>query len=1209
MPMHMTVPTPVSRPHLVPGEIYDNNALYGAGGGIMAGHELNALIVKACNLYDNVGSYAGGGIYTSSHTSARIDDTVFTDNDAPSGTGCALHMTEAEHPVLDANRNPPFPGSRLKDNTFNSGRGKCNPNVGDIHGDSLETCCTSGTLLHLDNQIKFDCHAGNYMPQPPLKIHINEGNFKGCKFQCPMGSFGNSSDETSPTCSGNCPPGHYCPAGTSTPTPCPAGTFLEPPPVVGTSASSCLPYVSPPRIDPTTAVCAFGRNPCMCHACPATLLHALNRHCEQALCTRLPLTPVHCRAGRCTPGTFNSAPSLSATKCVSCPKGKLSENLRATSCQDCPVGGYCGAEGAAVLRQTYTPCPTGTYNPSTGSSDSAACITCPAGKANPIPGLSDDTACKPCLPGSYAASPGIGVCPLCDAGKYQDEAGQTACKPCTAGYLCVEGSSAPQPCPGGTHADQAVLAANGFLSNIASDCANCPAGTSCSVGSNKPQPCLPGSYAPVAKMETCLLCPAGQYQELYGQTACVACSRGSYCKEGSATPIPCPGGTSSNLTSRVSVGQCVLVPVDYWAPLGSSVPERCTSGFYCPGAAADKVMIPPGSKPIIQEVGGSTARVEVPVVKKEMRLDMSIDEFAVQREAMKAVLAAQYGVDPSQITLEASSSARRRLTSTGLQLVITIAVPEAASSGAASSSATSSAGVTVDSLLSKVTQIDDAVLGASLGAALGLPSLNVTTTAAAQTASVNRQVQFECPAGKWCTAGLVVDCPINTFNNETGKDSALACTRCPPNSRTLTLSATSIDECLCDRQHYDTLTGPGVECALCPLGTACNGVGATLDSLPIRPGFFRLGNESIDVLKCPDASLGCNDAPVCDNTTSGCLGGLNSEDSGLCRGNLSGVFCRTCPTDLGRRLHYSSATNTKDASCKPCVDNLGVTIGVGVAGLGLGLGLVLVLMRAYRDWVSSSKKDALVQGWKAFKPMNKLKILTGFYMIAVRIDSVYEVVLPYQVKNVINLLGNVFSIGLLGVGTPLECIGMRGFVYKLLAFLIAPVAASLLVTASAAGWLHFRRGGVTSRALMEAALPWTLRIFFLAYPAVTNVAFDAFPCYRICVGGELEGGRECEAQEFLKADVSVKCWSSADHTAIVWLAWAGIIIYPVGNIAVYAALLLRARHAITSQRPTTLSRSIEFLHEEYEVRAHHPSASHAAHRSLIHRGPAMGTRS
>ena len=48
------------------------------------------------------------------------------------------------------------------------------------------------------------------------------------------------------------------------------------------------------------------------------------------------------------------------------------------------------------------------------------------------------------------------------------------------------------------------------------------------------------------------------------------------------------------------------------------------------------------------------------------------------------------------------------------------------------------------------------------------------------------------------------------------------------------------------------------------------------------------------------------------------------------------------------------------------------------------------------------------------------------------------------------------------------------------------------------------------------------------------------------------------------------------------LAWAAIILYPVGLLALNVALLYAARHAILSDNPTLLSSSIAFLYREYE---------------------------
>ena len=195
--------------------------------------------------------------------------------------------------------------------------------------------------------------------------------------------------------------------------------------------------------------------------------------------------------------------------------------------------------------------------------------------------------------------------------------------------------------------------------------------------------------------------------------------------------------------------------------------------------------------------------------------------------------------------------------------------------------------------------------------------------------------------------------------------------------------------------------------------------------------------------------------------------------------------------------------------------------------------------------------------WRAFKPVNKFKILCGFYMIASRVDVVYQVALPYQVKRVLVAMSQAFSIGLTGIGTPLECIGLGGFRFKLLAFTIAPGAAALLIALLAAVWLLCTRGRVTPKAWMEAGLPWVLRVFFLAYPSIVNVAFDAFPCYTLCV----DSATPCASTRYLMTDPNVQC-GGEEHVSILTVAWVAIVIYPVGLLALNALLLVSARHAI-----------------------------------------------
>ena len=250
------------------------------------------------------------------------------------------------------------------------------------------------------------------------------GDFSGCGYLCAAGSVGTTSSHVTPTCGGACPVGHFCPAGTVNPTMCNAGFRM---PVTGAaSADSCIP---------------------------------------------------------CSPGSHQ--PNPGQTGCVACDTGKFTGLLSATACSACPIGGFCGVVGAASASQTFEQCSAGTYNPDRGASSNTSCIGCPAGKANPVPGSTSIAVCNDCLSGSAAPNNGTAVCELCAPGKYTGDRGKTACQDCTTGYLCVLGSSAPQPCPGGTHANQTVLNSVGFLASL-DDCIVCPTGTYCPVGSSVP---------------------------------------------------------------------------------------------------------------------------------------------------------------------------------------------------------------------------------------------------------------------------------------------------------------------------------------------------------------------------------------------------------------------------------------------------------------------------------------------------------------------------------------------------------------------------------------------------------------------------------------------------------------------------------------------------------------------------------------------------
>ena len=123
--------------------------------------------------------------------------------------------------------------------------------------------------------------------------------------------------------------------------------------------------------------------------------------------------------------------------------------------------------------------------------------------------------------------------------------------------------------------------------------------------------------------------------------------------------------------------------------------------------------------------------------------------------------------------------------------------------------------------------------------------------------------------------------------------------------------------------------------------------------------------------------------------------------------------------------------------------------------------------------------------------------------------------MPTEVRVLLQRLAFAISLGFEGL--PLSCLGAKGYVRRLLLWMLAPWAAVLVFViamvaqlqilkrvstkSSQRTTLRFSQGEdrVTTAHILVKAIqrvtPMVLRIFFLAFPIVTNVAFEAFSCF------------------------------------------------------------------------------------------------------------------
>ena len=88
------------------------------------------------------------------------------------------------------------------------------------------------------------------------------------------------------------------------------------------------------------------------------------------------------------------------------------------------------------------------------------------------------------------------------------------------------------------------------------------------------------------------------------------------------------------------------------------------------------------------------------------------------------------------------------------------------------------------------------------------------------------------------------------------------------------------------------------------------------------------------------------------------------------------------------------------------------------------------------------------------------------------------------------------------------------------------------------------------------------------------MAFEAFPCHDFGDSGR-----------WLIADVALRC-DGDDHRAVVALAWATVLVYPVGLLLLTASLLGFHRNALLGHAPhTRLSAALRFTYGSYTADA------------------------
>ncbi|XP_028563977.2 uncharacterized protein LOC114585457 [Podarcis muralis] len=458
-----------------------------------------------------------------------------------------------------------------------------------------------------------------------------------------------------------CPAGHFCPLGSSSPTPCPSGTFLTQPGML--SLNACLPcpggsFCQGEGLASVSGICHLG------YYCDSLSTHPDQKLCPQGFyCPKGTGTPIPCPAGSinphsgkwdptdcklCPAGHFCSGPGKAAPEgmCMPgyyCPPGQTSSTPAShrcprgfyclqgsvapaacqkgtyqleegkESCDLCPAGFFCESSNQTAAIQAPKPCPLGHFCPPGTTSGTEH--PCPRGTNGPKAGAAEESDCQPCPAGMYCSSPGL-----------SQPTGL-----CHQGYYCTRGAVSPAPMRQRVDSASFLLTGNDI----------CPPGHFCPSGTGYPVPCPPGSFSASLGLKAeseCQPCPAGLYCSQSGMSdlsQMAPCNEGCVCLEGNAAPCPsdgihgyrcprgfrCPEGAILEVpcepgmfSPMVGASFCLPCPAGTACRYAATVePLSCPRGYYCPAQTAIPLPCPAGTLNTLEGVLSSNACKPCPV--------------------------------------------------------------------------------------------------------------------------------------------------------------------------------------------------------------------------------------------------------------------------------------------------------------------------------------------------------------------------------------------------------------------------------------------------------------------------------------------------------------------------------------------------------------------------------------------------------------------
>ena len=895
----------------------------------------------------------------------------------------------------------------------------------------------------------------------------------------------------------------------------------------------------------------------------------------------------------CDAGKFSGEGSPSCS--TSCPVGTYA-GVGATTCESCQPGRYAG-EGEAIC----SICDPGTFsgiraeacaNCDVGKHSGAAasvCVPCDSTKGY-VASKAGSIECEYCGPGTMASII-TNTCELCIPSKYS-AGGNNTCTSCIVEGTYTEkfGASYCTTAKAGWHVnsirtDDVKCEENFFSTGAADICSVCGNGGHSKAGEASCSFCEPGTFYSASEA-TCLPCAPGRYSTTGApsESGCEVCEgAGKYSSSGSSYCAIVKAGyrvlgdrtgveqCQKNTYSVGGADTCTDCPTEAHSSIGAYNCEVCNTGRYFDES---------GSKCIDCEVG----TYSVSGARSKAGCLTCDDGFFTSEPKAGYCLPCPKG------RFSASDHASCESCGPGTFSVIASSQCYDCEAGKYNDedekegckSCPSNQNSTVGSI-----ECDCNALSGFIG-----------------NGAKGKELECFCPPGFTFDSGVCFPCQAGTFKVVNGTEPCKSCGKRAVLGAVFTdFPASSPYSCSCSKGDFRYLyegnddihkkEGFIGECMTCGEGMDCSAPGITLETLPLKKGYWRSGAMSYNVVHCYTLDA----CPQNNDKTANVTFFLDVDDQ--CREGHEGPICNVCIDGYVKNVL---------GLCDICEDTVVPTNFVVVVIVAVVLSLLVIAAYGRRrrrlakersrksreSNLSRSAASAESSDDKSPKSVSerlhaagmsghnqkswfqkfrtKFKILTSFYQISSQFESVLNIRFPKAFEEFGRMVSSIANLDALHVAK-VGCIVHTDFYTKLLVSTLGPIAVSLVIFLFSLLFYLSTRSKDSRDAIVDAAMSLFLSLTYMVFASVSTTVFDTFNCERY---GDDE-------TFYMASDQSISC-DDPTHKKYQGFAYVMIAVYPVGIPLLYFLLLYRNRKALQQEdRVSNASLTkISFLWDMYE---------------------------